>query len=213
MERLVVVSHDAIGRRPVIPVIAVDNVDAGLKLAEALIAGGLDVLEVTLRTPAALDAIAAMVAAFPQAVIGVGTVRTPDDLARALDRGSQFVVTPGTPPGLADAIEGCPVPVLPGCATASEAMALADRGFTTLKLFPAEASGGVAMLKGLAGPLPDLAFCPTGGVSPKNAADYLALPNVPFVGGTWVAPKDAVTRGDWDRITRLAREAAALGSL
>ncbi len=205
-----VVSMEDVARRPVVPVIAVESVEAGLGLARALVAGGLDVLEVTMRTPAALDAIAAMRSDLPDAIVGVGTVRTPSDLDAALARGAQFVVTPGTPPRLGDALEAMDVPVLPGCATASEAMALADRGFRTLKLFPAEASGGVAILKGLAGPLADLAFCPTGGVSMANAASYLALSNVVCVGGTWVAPKDAVVTGDWDRITTLASEAAAL---
>ena len=204
------ISMRDVARRCVVPVIAVASVEEGLSLARALVAGGLDVLEVTLRTPAALEAIAAMVDALPDAIVGVGTVRRPEDIDAALARGAQFVVTPGTPPRLADALAELDVPVLPGCSTATEAMALADRGFTTLKLFPAEASGGTAMLKGLAGPLPDLAFCPTGGVSAKNAADYLALPNVVCVGGTWVAPKDAVAAGDWERITKLARQAAAL---
>lgn len=199
-----------VARRPVIPVIAVASVEEGLGLAGALIAGGLDVLEVTLRTSAALDAIAAMVDRFPSAIIGVGTVRRPEDIAASLARGAQFIVTPGTPSRLADALTEVDVPVLPGCATASEAMTLADRGFQTLKLFPAEASGGTAMLKGLAGPLPELSFCPTGGVSAANAPDYLALDNVVCVGGTWVAPKDAVTDGDWERITALAKAAAAL---
>ena len=204
------VTMSDVARRPVIPVIAVDGVEEGLSLAQALVAGGLDVLEVTLRTPAALDAIAAMVDALPDAVVGVGTVRRPEDIDAALGRGAQFVVSPGTPTRLADALAELDVPALPGCATATEAMALADRGFKVLKLFPAEASGGTAMLKGLAGPLPDLAFCPTGGVSAANAADYLALPNVVCVGGTWVAPKDAVAARDWARITELARKAAAL---
>ena len=205
-----VVSMSDVARRPVIPVIAVDDVETGIGLAGALVEGGLDVLEVTLRTPAALDAIAAMVERFPEAIVGVGTVRRPEDVAPALRRGAQFVVTPGTPARLADALAEIDVPVLPGCATASEAMALADRGFSTLKLFPAEASGGTAMLKGLAGPLPDLAFCPTGGVSPANAPDYLALSNVVCVGGSWVVPGDAVRAKDWARITDLARQAAAL---
>lgn len=199
-----------VARRPVMPVVAVSSVREGVNLARALHEGGLDVIEVTLRTPAALDAVRAIRAELPDVLVGTGTVRRPEDATASLDAGAQFLVSPGTPARLADALIECGAPALPGCATASEAMALADKGFTALKFFPAEAAGGAALLKGLHGPLADLKFCPTGGVNPQNAADYLSLPNVICVGGTWVAPKDAVAKGDWARVTELAKAAAGL---
>jgi 2-dehydro-3-deoxyphosphogluconate aldolase/(4S)-4-hydroxy-2-oxoglutarate aldolase len=167
------------------------------------------VLEVTLRTPAALEAIAAM-ARVPGGVVGAGTVLTPEDVEAAKAAGARFAVAPGATPRLMDACEAADLPLLPGAATASEAMALLERGYDMLKFFPAEAAGGAKALKAIGAPLPQITFCPTGGVSPENAADYLSLPNTLCVGGSWVAPNDAVADGDWPRITALARKAAEL---
>ncbi|HEY0441289.1 MAG TPA: bifunctional 4-hydroxy-2-oxoglutarate aldolase/2-dehydro-3-deoxy-phosphogluconate aldolase [Xanthobacteraceae bacterium] len=197
-------------RAPVIPVLTIERVEHALPLARALVAGGLPVLEVTLRTPAALDAIAAIAREVPDAVVGAGTITTPGDIAAAENAGAAFLVSPGTPAELAEALARARVPALPGCATVSEAMALAARGFTMLKFFPAEASGGIAWLKAVGAPLPGLSFCPTGGIDGRNAAAYLALANVAAVGGSWVAPKDAVAAGDYARVTALARAAAEL---
>jgi 2-dehydro-3-deoxyphosphogluconate aldolase / (4S)-4-hydroxy-2-oxoglutarate aldolase len=199
-----------LARAPVIPVLTIERAADAVPLARALVAGGLPVLEVTLRTHAALAAIALIAEQVREAVVGVGTVTEPDDIAPALRAGAQFLVTPGTPPALAAALARAPVPALPGCATVSEAMALAAHGFAVLKFFPAEASGGIAWLKAVTAPLPDLRFCPTGGIDGRNAAAYLALPNVVAVGGSWVAPKDAIAAGDFSRIAALARAAAGL---
>ncbi len=197
-------------RAPVIPVLTIERVADAVPLARALVAGGLPVLEVTLRTGAAVDAIAAITREVPDAVVGVGTVTKPDDLQTAIAIGAQYVVSPGTPLQLAEALGQVQVPAVPGCATVSEAMALAARGFKVLKFFPAEASGGTAWLEAVAAPLPGLHFCPTGGIDANNAGAYLVLSNVVAVGGSWVAPKDAITAGDFSRITALAREAAGL---
>jgi 2-dehydro-3-deoxyphosphogluconate aldolase/(4S)-4-hydroxy-2-oxoglutarate aldolase len=199
-------------RVPVVPVLTLEHRREAVPLARALAAGGLTVLEVTLRTGAALEAAQAIVTEVPEAVVGIGTVIEVPDIRRALDAGAKFLVSPGTSPPLAAALSRVTVPVLPGCATVSEAMMLAPLGFPVLKFFPAEAAGGVAWLKAVAAPLPDIKFCPTGGIDQRNAAVYLALPNVVAVGGSWVAPKDAVKAGDFARITALAREAAALRS-
>lgn len=197
-------------RAPVIPVVTIEDARRSIDLAQALVRAGLPVIEVTLRTAAALDAIAAMAKAVPDAVIGAGTVTRASHIADAVDAGAKFIVSPGTPARLAEALAEAPVPVLPGASTATEAMALADLGFEVLKFFPAEASGGVAWLKAIAGPLPHLKFCPTGGLDPKNAPNYLALPNVICVGGAWMAPAKAVADGDFATVERLAREAASL---
>ena len=194
---------------PIIPVLVVESVDHARPLAEALVAGGLPVLEVTLRTDAALDVIRAM-ADVPGGQVGAGTLITPDDVQAAKEAGATFGVSPGATDRLLDAAEEIGLPMLPGAATASEAMALLERGYDVLKFFPAEASGGVAALKGIGGPLPQISFCPTGGVKPGNASSYLALPNVVCAGGSWVAPADLVARGDWAAITALAAEAAKL---
>ena len=164
----------------------------------------------TLRTKAAIDAVEAIAAQVPDCVVGVGTVTRTADIAAAIGAGAKYLVSPGTPAELAAALADASVPVLPGCATVSEAMALSARGFKVLKFFPAEASGGIAWLKSVAAPLPEAKFCPTGGIDGKNVAAYLACPNVLAVGGSWVAPKDAIASGDFSRITQLAREAAAL---
>jgi 2-dehydro-3-deoxyphosphogluconate aldolase/(4S)-4-hydroxy-2-oxoglutarate aldolase len=197
-------------RAPVIPVLTIERVAEAVPLARALAQGGLPVIEVTLRTAAALDAAGAIAAELPEVVLGIGTVTRAADVEASIKAGAQFLVTPGTPPTLADALATAPVPALPGCATVSEAIALAERGFQVLKFFPAEASGGLPWLKAVAAPLPAVRFCPTGGIDMRNAAAYLALPNVIAIGGSWVAPKEAIVAGDFSRITALAREAAAL---
>ena len=195
---------------PVIPVLTIARVEDAVPLARAFAAGGLPVIEVTLRTPVALEALRAITAEVPAVTPGIGTVIKPAEIDKAVAAGAKFLVSPGTPPELAAALAQAPVPALPGCATVSEAMALAALGFSVLKFFPAEASGGVRWLKAVAAPLPELKFCPTGGIDAGNAAAYLALSNVAAVGGSWVAPADAVAAGDFDRITALAREAAKL---
>jgi 2-dehydro-3-deoxyphosphogluconate aldolase / (4S)-4-hydroxy-2-oxoglutarate aldolase len=202
-------TRDLCARAPVIPVIVVSEVARARPLAEALVAGGLPVLEVTLRTPAALDAIRAM-ADVAGGVVGAGTLITPEDVRAAVAAGARFGVSPGATPALLDACEAEGLPLLAGCATVSEAMALLARGYGAAKFFPAEASGGAAALRAFAGPLPQMGFCPTGGVTPRNAPDYLALPNVLCVGGSWVCDPALVAAGRWDEIERLAREAAAL---
>ncbi|MDQ2093201.1 bifunctional 4-hydroxy-2-oxoglutarate aldolase/2-dehydro-3-deoxy-phosphogluconate aldolase [Rhodalgimonas zhirmunskyi] len=194
---------------PVIPVIVVEDIAHARPLAEALVKGGLPVLEVTLRTPQALDAIREM-AQVPGGVVGAGTVLTPQDVENAKAAGAQFAVSPGATDRLLDACEAADLPLLPGAATATEAMRLLERGYSTQKFFPAEASGGAPALKAIGAPLPQITFCPTGGVSTKNVADYLALPNVACVGGSWVAPKEALAKGDWASIEALARAAATL---
>lgn len=203
-------SYAILTRAPVIPVLTIGNFASAVPLARALCAGGLSVIEVTLRTDAALAAIAAIAADVEGCVVGAGTVLRQADADAAIAAGARFLVSPGTTPALSNAFAECPVPVLPGCATVSEAMALSDLGFAVLKFFPAEPSGGVSWLKSVSAPLPHLRFCPTGGIDMRNAKDYLALPNVMAVGGSWVAPADAVTAGDYARIAALAREAAGL---
>ncbi len=197
------------GLAPIIPVLVVKNVAHAVPLARALVRGGLPVLEVTLRTEAALDVIAAM-ASVEGARVGAGTLVTPADVTAAIEAGSTFGVTPGSPPALVDACLAAGLPLLPGAATATEAMTLHARGFEVLKFFPAEGAGGIKTLKGIGGPLPGISFCPTGGVSPDNARDYLALPNVVCAGGSWIAPADLVEAEKWDEIEALARAAAAL---
>jgi len=194
---------------PVIPVLVVDDTAHARPLAQALVAGGLPMLEVTLRTPAALDVIARM-ADVEGGIVGAGTLRTHGDVIAAVRAGARFGVSPGVTPALLDACEGEGLALLPGAATASEVMALLERGYTTAKFFPAGNIGGAPALRALGAPLPQMSFCPTGGVSLANAADYLSLPNVLCVGGSWVAPSAMVRDGDWAGITALAREAAAL---
>jgi 2-dehydro-3-deoxyphosphogluconate aldolase/(4S)-4-hydroxy-2-oxoglutarate aldolase len=198
---------DLMARAPVIPVLVIEDPDHAVPLGRALVAGGLPVLEVTLRTPAALEALSRMAKEVEGGVVGAGTVLSRAMREQAIAAGARFAVSPGLIPGEAP---GGPAPLLPGVATASELMAGLAAGFTRFKLFPANVVGGRDALKAFAGPFPQARFCPTGGVDAGNAADYLALPNVACVGGSWVAPADAVRAGDWDRITALAREAAAL---
>lgn len=194
---------------PIVPVLVIDAAAQARPLAEALVAGGLPALEVTLRTPAALDAIRAM-AEVPGGVVGAGTLVTPADVRAAKEAGAQFGVSPGATDALIAACEAEGLPLLPGAATASEAMRLLEQGYDMLKFFPAEASGGAPALKAIGAPLPQITFCPTGGVSPSNAGDYLSLSNVICAGGSWVAPKDMVLGGDWAGIESLAREASKL---
>ena len=194
---------------PVVPVLVIDDLAHAPRLAEALVAGGLPALEVTLRTPVALEAIR-MMAEVPGGVVGAGTLLTPADVKAAKAAGAKFGVSPGATQRLLDACAEYELPLLPGAATASEVMVLLELGYTVQKFFPAEQSGGAAYLKSIGSPIPQVKFCPTGGITLKNARDYLGLSNILCVGGSWVAPKDAMLRGDWAAITTLAREANAL---
>ncbi|MBY8847797.1 bifunctional 4-hydroxy-2-oxoglutarate aldolase/2-dehydro-3-deoxy-phosphogluconate aldolase [Saccharothrix longispora] len=203
-------SSDLLALSPVIPVVVVDDVAHAVPLARALLRGGIGVIELTLRTPAALGAIERVAAEVPEIVIGAGTVTTPEHAEQAAKAGAAFLVTPGSTDAVLDAVEDTGLPFLPGAATVSEAMRLAERGLTALKFFPAEAAGGVDYLKSIGGPLPGLRFCPTGGITPESAPRYLALPNVGCVGGSWLAPKDALAAGDYARVEALARAAATL---
>jgi 2-dehydro-3-deoxyphosphogluconate aldolase/(4S)-4-hydroxy-2-oxoglutarate aldolase len=202
--------NELLGLAPVIPVITIERVEDAVPLARALVSGGLRLLEITLRTEAGRDAAAAVVAAVPDAVVGIGTVLTPQDLARSRDLGARFALSPGATPELLDAAAESDLPFMPGVATASELMMALARGFDTVKFFPAVPAGGTAALKALAGPFPQARFCPTGGVGEENAADWLALPNVVVVGGSWLTPAGEIRAGAWDRITERARRAAAL---
>jgi 2-dehydro-3-deoxyphosphogluconate aldolase / (4S)-4-hydroxy-2-oxoglutarate aldolase len=201
---------DLVAYGPVIPVIVLNRVQDAVPLAEALLAGGVRVLEVTMRTPCALACIEAIARAVPDALVGAGTLRSVADAEAALDAGARFAVSPGFRSELGHACRNLGLPLLPGVSTASEVMAANDSGYDFLKFFPAAAAGGIAMLKALAGPFADVVFCPTGGITVDNAGQYLALPNVKVCGGTWLTPADALAAGDWARITRLAREASAL---
>ena len=198
------------GLSPVIPVMVIDDPDQAVPLATALYRGGLKVLEVTLRTEYGLQAIADIGQALPDAVVGAGTVITPDDVKTARQAGARFLVSPGCTPRLLASAQAEDIALLPGVNTPSEAMLLLEQGLRHLKFFPAEAAGGVAMLKSIAGPLSQLRFCPTGGINTQNAASYLDLPNVACVGGTWMLDKRAIAAGDWDTVERLSREAAGL---
>ena len=195
---------------PVIPVLTVRDAEDGVSQAKALVAGGLLAIEVTLRTPGALAAIAAIAARVPGATVGAGTITHPEQIDAAVKAGARFLVSPGASPRLAQAAAQAPIPFLPGVATASEALALMDLGFRAMKLFPAEAVGGVKLLASLAAPLPDLKFCPTGGIDLAKAPSYLALPNVVCVGGSWMLPKQALADDDYAKVEALSREAAAL---
>jgi 2-dehydro-3-deoxyphosphogluconate aldolase/(4S)-4-hydroxy-2-oxoglutarate aldolase len=197
----------------VIPVIAIDDIAHAVPLARALVAGGIRVLEVTLRTAHGLPAIRAIAEQVPDAIVGVGTLTQPQEFAAARDAGAVFGVSPGLTPALIAAARSSGLPLLPGVMTPSEVMAAREAGFRQLKLFPAVPAGGIGMLNALAGPLADMVFCPTGGVSQDNAAQFLACRNVACVGGSWLTPRDALEAGDWDRITTLARAASALRKL
>jgi 2-dehydro-3-deoxyphosphogluconate aldolase/(4S)-4-hydroxy-2-oxoglutarate aldolase len=205
MNPLELVSHG-----PVIPVIVIQRVADAVPLARALVAGGVKVLEITLRTPVALDCMRAIAAAVPEAIVGAGTLRSVADARAALDAGCRFGVSPGYSPSIGRACKDMGLPLLPGVATASEVMAANADGYSFLKFFPATAAGGMPMLKALAGPFADVLFCPTGGITPETAVQFLALPNVKVCGGSWLTPQDAVDRQDWARITTLAKAASAL---
>ena len=197
---------------PVIPVIVLEEVAHAAPLARALVAGGVRVLEVTLRTPIALAAVRAIAREVPDAIVGVGTLTRPDALAEAVDAGARFGVSPGLTPALIEAARQSGLPLLPGVMTPSDVIAARQAGFEQLKLFPAQQAGGIGMLRALAGPFPEVIFCPTGGITAETAPEFLALPNVACVGGSWLTPKAALLAGDWGRITELAREARALGA-
>jgi 2-dehydro-3-deoxyphosphogluconate aldolase / (4S)-4-hydroxy-2-oxoglutarate aldolase len=196
--------------QPVVPVLIVEDAKSAVPLARALVAGGLKAIEITLRTAGALDAVRAVADEVEGAEVGAGTILNVAQWEAAVEAGSKFIVSPGTTQELLDVARSSHVPLLPGAATASEVMALREEGYKVLKFFPAEQAGGAAYLKALSSPLAGTMFCPTGGISLKNANDYLSLPNVICVGGSWVAPKELVAAGDWAGITRLAAEAAAL---
>ena len=194
----------------ILPVITVDSVDQGRRIAGALLDGGLTALELTLRTPAALDTLAALKKDLPDIVIGAGTVLDETHIRQSIDAGADFLVTPGTPPALAQALARAPIPVVPGGATPTEFMALLAQGFRCCKLFPASAVGGLSMLKGLAGPLGGLKLCPTGGITEANAHEFLAQPNVLCIGGSWMVPRDWLAAGEWDKVRESAARAAAI---
>ena len=191
----------------VLPVIALDDARQAVPLARALLAGGIDAMEITLRTAAAIGAIEAVAREVPAMVVGAGTVTQPSDVPRLIDAGARFALSPGCTDALVDAVRATGLPFVPGVMTPSEAMRARDAGFGLLKLFPARVAGGLAWLRAVRGPLPDLRFCPTGGLRPDDLQTYLAEPNVALVGGSWLTPADALAQGDWARITALAREA------
>jgi 2-dehydro-3-deoxyphosphogluconate aldolase/(4S)-4-hydroxy-2-oxoglutarate aldolase len=201
---------DLLDLSPVIPVVVVDEVEQAVPLARALLRGGIPVIELTLRSGAALAAIEAVASEVDGIVVGAGTVVTPEQVQQVQDAGAQFLVTPASPPRLLAAALDSGLPLLAGAGTLTEMLTLAEAGLEALKFFPAEASGGRPYLSAVAGPCPQLRFCPTGGITPQTAADWLALPNVGCVGGSWLTPKDVLARGDWDRVEQLAAEAVAL---
>ncbi|GAB3077471.1 bifunctional 4-hydroxy-2-oxoglutarate aldolase/2-dehydro-3-deoxy-phosphogluconate aldolase [Pedococcus soli] len=201
---------DILDLAPVIPVVVVDSVEQAVPLARALLRGGIPVIELTLRSAAGLGAIEAVASEVEGMVVGAGTVVTPEQVRQVQDAGAQFIVTPGSPPRLLEAALASGLPLLAGAGTLTEMLTLAEAGLEAMKFFPAEASGGRPYLSAVAGPCPQLRFCPTGGITRETAADWLALPNVGCVGGSWLTPKDAVARGDWDVVERLAAEAATL---
>lgn len=195
---------------PVLPVVVLDDLDHAVPVARALVSGGLPAIELTLRTPVALDAIRAIAAEVPEILVGAGTVTTPAQAKLAAEAGAQFLVSPGATPSLLHGLWDTGLPFLPGTSSVSEVLAALEMGCTELKFFPAEAAGGTAYLKAIAGPVPAARFCPTGGITLASAPSYLALPNVGCVGGSWITPADALAAGDWGRVTALAKEAAGL---
>ncbi|HEY7048843.1 MAG TPA: bifunctional 4-hydroxy-2-oxoglutarate aldolase/2-dehydro-3-deoxy-phosphogluconate aldolase [Jatrophihabitantaceae bacterium] len=195
---------------PVIPVVVVEDAATAVPIARALLAGGLPIIEVTLRSAAALDAVRSIAAEVPRMLVGAGTVLSADHAEAAVAAGARFLVSPGSTDRLLDALQAADRPFLAGCAGPSDMLRLLERGITEAKLFPASAVGGVGLLRAVAGPLPQLRFCPTGGITAASAAEYLALPNVGCVGGSWLTPAAAVRAGAWDEITRLATDAATL---
>lgn len=195
---------------PVMPVVVIDDLATAVPVARALVDGGLPAIELTLRTPVALDALRAIAAEVPEIMLGAGTITTPAQAEAAVAAGARFLVSPGATPSLLAAMTATGVPFLPGTSTVSEVLTVLEAGLTEMKFFPAEASGGAPYLKAVAGPLPQARFCPTGGITPASASSYLALPNVGCVGGSWLTPADAVAAGDGERISKLAAEAASL---
>ena len=202
--------HDILKLGPVMPVIVIDSADQAEPLADALLAGGIRTAEITLRTPAAIKAIEKMARNCPDITVGAGTVRTARDAQIAADAGSRFVVSPGTTPSILEGCQSAELPLLPGAASVSEMMALAEKGYSVQKFFPANAAGGISFIKSLSSPLPDLTFCPTGGITETTAPDWLALPNIACVGGSWIAPQALIESGDFAKITNRARVAAHL---
>jgi 2-dehydro-3-deoxyphosphogluconate aldolase/(4S)-4-hydroxy-2-oxoglutarate aldolase len=202
-------SEEIFNQGPVVPVLVIKDVEHAVPLAKALIAGGIRVLEVTLRTDAALEVIAKIAKEVPEAIIGAGTVTNRAQLQQVIDAGAKFAISPGLTSDLLKAGNDGSIALIPGISSISELMTAVDHGYTHLKFFPAEASGGVKALKAIGGPFPDIKFCPTGGISPSNYNDYLALPNVCCAGGSWLAPEDAMINGEWDKITELAKQAVA----
>ncbi|PPD32835.1 MAG: keto-deoxy-phosphogluconate aldolase [Methylomonas sp.] len=202
--------NDVMNTSPVMPVMVINQIEQAVPLARALVEGGLKALEITLRTPVALECIRRIKAEVPGAIVGAGTIINTQTLDQAIAAGAEFIVSPGVTPSLLDAALSSGIPTLPGVITPSEVMRLLEKGITAMKFFPAEAAGGIPMLKSIGGPLPQVTFCPTGGVNPKNAPDYLSLSNVACVGGSWMAPAELVDAGDWAEITRRAAVAAAL---
>lgn len=194
----------------VMPVVVIDDLATAVPVARALVAGGLPAIELTLRTPVALDALRAIAAEVPEILLGAGTITTPAQAEAAVEAGARFLVSPGLTPSLLAAMLGTGVPFLPGTSTVSEVLAVLEAGLTEMKFFPAEAAGGAPYLRSVAGPLPQARFCPTGGITPASAPSYLALANVGCVGGSWLTPADALAAGDWERVSKLAAEAAAL---
>jgi 2-dehydro-3-deoxyphosphogluconate aldolase/(4S)-4-hydroxy-2-oxoglutarate aldolase len=204
--------EDILTRAPVVPVIVIDRVEQAVPLAQALVDGGLRVLEVTLRSAVAMQAIQAIARSVPDAILGVGTVTRPQQFRECVEAGAQFAVSPGFTDSLLDASRAAAMPFLPGVFTPTEVMRAQAQGFTRLKLFPASQAGGIGMLKAMHGPLPDVVFCPTGGIGANNFGEFLRLPNVACVGGSWVCPTDAVQQQDWERIRQLAQEANRIAS-
>jgi 2-dehydro-3-deoxyphosphogluconate aldolase/(4S)-4-hydroxy-2-oxoglutarate aldolase len=202
-------SEEIFSAGPVVPVLVIKDVEHAVPLAKALIAGGIRVLEVTLRTDAALEVIAKIAKEVPEAIIGAGTVTNRAQLQQVIDAGAKFAISPGLTSDLLKAGNEGNIALIPGISSISELMTALDHGYTHLKFFPAEASGGVKALKAIGGPFPDIKFCPTGGISPSNYNDYLALPSVRCAGGSWLAPEEAMVNGDWDKITELAKAAVA----
>ncbi|WP_192022663.1 bifunctional 4-hydroxy-2-oxoglutarate aldolase/2-dehydro-3-deoxy-phosphogluconate aldolase [Shewanella sp. WPAGA9] len=199
--------QDIFKRSPIVPVMVINKIEHAVPLAKALVAGGISVLEITLRTECALEAIKLIAKEVPEAIVGAGTILNEQHLQQAIDAGSQFIITPGATEGLLKAAMKGNVPLIPGVASISEVMVGMELGYTHFKFFPAEASGGVGALKAFSGPLANIRFCPTGGITPTSYKNYLALPNVDCIGGSWIAPTDAMEQGDWDRITQLCKDA------
>ncbi|MCI5158625.1 MAG: keto-hydroxyglutarate-aldolase/keto-deoxy-phosphogluconate aldolase [Candidatus Electrothrix sp. AUS1_2] len=209
MERESLSAVDILKSGPVIPVIVINNPDHAVPLARALLTGGIRVLEITLRSDAALEAIRRIRSEIPEALVGAGTVLSGQDVQAVAEAGGRFAISPGLTPNLLTGADQYPIPLIPGVATASELMTALDAGLTELKFFPAQAAGGVEMLRSFAGPFPQVRFCPTGGITPENYKEYLALNNVSCVGGSWLVPPEKIARGDWAAITQLARDAVA----